>query len=213
MGYIAGEIVRLGPEYESLIASSRAQWDWTSCWADHYQTAKDLEMLRRIDEKYAAKIMHYEKRDVDRIREIRNPDIAAWCVDLESCRTSDPRYVSQYETMWCREVDEEGPRICLGTGHVIALVPPAAKVGDVIVRFWNCDAAIVMRPVKRAETERGSPWLMLVGRTDVAEVCDRKAMPSSDPHAERHLAHDDGDHIYVDLNLRTLQMITAYIAT
>ncbi|RFU34224.1 hypothetical protein B7463_g2189, partial [Scytalidium lignicola] len=79
VGYIAGEIVRLGPGYNSLVGSSRALQDWTSCWVDYYENAEDLEILRRIDEKYTAKILHREKLDdVDRIQDIQNVHVSAW---------------------------------------------------------------------------------------------------------------------------------------
>ncbi|KAK3935097.1 heterokaryon incompatibility protein-domain-containing protein [Diplogelasinospora grovesii] len=227
VGYIAGEILALGPDCISLVASSRAQQDWISCWVDHYQKAEDLETLRRIDEEYAAKILDWEKTDVDRIRDIRDPHVTAWHVgDSHQPRTSDSSHAAEYEMIWAdMGVDKQEPRICLGTGYVIALVPPAARLGDVIVRFWNCDAAIVMRPIKTSMPDAAATTtsFMLVGRADVAEVCDRKTTPGRDPHAERCMSGaaapgfgDGSQHsgaVHVGLNFKTLQIITAYIAT
>jgi hypothetical protein len=188
--------------------------------------AEDLETLRRIDEEYAAKIMDYDKRDVDRIRDIRALHVAAWRIapDNRRPRTSDSSYVAEYEMEWDDIGDDkQGPRICLGTGYVMGLVPPAARLGGVIVRFWNCDAAIVMRPMMGSIAEPEPQSFMLVGRADVAEVFDRKATPGRDARAEQcmsgaaapgfRVGAQPSGPVYVDLNLRTLQVITAYIAT
>ncbi|RFU25931.1 hypothetical protein B7463_g10397, partial [Scytalidium lignicola] len=69
--------------------------------------------------------------------------------------------------------------------YVIGLVPPAAQLGDIIARFWNCDAAIVMRPVTLSTTDTVASSFMLIGRADVAEVVDRNSTPGRDPHAEQ----------------------------
>jgi hypothetical protein len=130
-----------------------------------------------------------------------------------------------HETMW---IDVPGgkrePRICLGTGYVMGLVPPAAQLRDIVVRFWNCDAAIVMRPVTTPTTDTtAAPMFMLVGRADIAEVIDRNSTPGRDPHAEECMSgtptpgfREGLQHmgaVYIDLSLEALQVITANIAT
>lgn len=212
----------------SLIAASRSRQDWISCWADHYQKAEDMETLRRIDEEYMAKILSWEKTDMDRIRVIRNPYVRAWHVAQDNLqpRFSDMRYAAEYETTWADTgANEQGPRICLGTGYVIGLVPSAARLGDIVVRFWNCDSAVIMRPIKTSIAAAEATSFMLIGRADAAEVCNRKATPGRDPHAEQCMsglgAADPGSvegsqhsgAVYVDLSLTTLQSISAYIAT
>jgi hypothetical protein len=221
IGYVSGEILRLGPEYSSLVGSFRAQQEWVNCWGSYYHKPFDLETLRRMDEQYAAKIMSYEDKVLARIQEIRSPNTVAWRIADGSRRpeTSHPNYVAEFNNMWdSKQNRTEEPRICLGTGYLIAVVPPGAMVGDIVVRFWNCDAAILMRPMY----ERDSQFI-LVGRADVAEHIDRKATPSFDISAEEGLlgyitpGFDQGDHpagaVYVDMDLRTLQTITASIST
>ncbi|KAL2024433.1 hypothetical protein VTK56DRAFT_8244 [Thermocarpiscus australiensis] len=231
MGYLGGEIVEIGPECSSLAASFQAYQDWLDCRERHYCNAADSRRLRQIDEEYAVKIMSYEQKDLARIREIRNPNTVAWRVTDGSVPESlDPTStIAEHDDMWA-EADEEssnkpqkGPVICLGTNHLICVVPPAAKVGDVVVRFWGCDAAMVMRPMKEAGRGSYSSFL-LVGRADVAEVVDRKATPGRDPHAEQALmikadagGAQEGPRasgsVFVDMDLPTLQLITASIVT
>jgi hypothetical protein len=119
------------------------------------------------------------------------------------------------------ETKEQIPRIFLGTGYVMGLVPSAATPGDVLVRFWNCNTAIVMRPINTKPTS-----FMLVGQADLAELTDRTcselfAFPYISyatfdsqplPAGETQTSQMSGA-VFVDLNLRTLQKITAHTTT
>jgi len=202
----------------------------------YYQKPGDLEMLRRIDEQYMAKIMDHEDKDLARIREIRSPSTVAWRVaGGRRPEDSDPSHPVQFDKMWDNMDNNEGshsngPRMCLGTDCLMTVVPAAVKVGDVVVRFWNCDAAILMRPVNPQEGAISAMDIMntpfiLVGRADVAELANRKATPGHDVRAEQvflgsfssipGLEKDSraSGAVYVDLDLRTLQIITASIST
>ncbi|KAL2126543.1 hypothetical protein VTI74DRAFT_710 [Chaetomium olivicolor] len=231
MGYLAGEILEIGPECASLGSSFQAYQDWLDCRERHYRNSAELERLRRIDGEYQKKITSFEERDLQRIREIRNPSIIAWrAASGRQPDTNDANYTAEYDSIWATghgEKESNEPRrgavICLGTNHLICVVPPTAKVGDVVVRFWGCDAAMVMRPAASLAQSAGLPY-MLVGRADVAEVVDRKATPGRDSHAEQALS-GEANHlgterdarasgpVFVNLDLPTLQMITASIAT
>jgi hypothetical protein len=241
IGYLSGEIVHLGPAYSSLVGSFRAQQEWLSCWGKYYQKSGDLETLRRIYEEYMAKIMDYEDKDLARIRELRSPSTVAWRVaGGRRPENSDPSHAAQFDEMWDNMHNNEesskskGPRICLGTDHLMTVVPAAAKVGDVVVRFWNCDAAILMRPVNLHTGVTGTSvsidmntLFTLVGRADVAELTDRKATPGHDVRAEDVFSapfsttptpglekdRRAGGAVYVELDLRTLQIVTASIST
>jgi len=219
--------VQLGPEYSSLVASSQAQQNWTSSWVDHYQKAGDLETLRRVNEEYLAKILDYGPRDLARIQKIicyaHSP---AWPVNQGDTRPKIPysEYVSEYDKIWpSTDVEKWEPRVCLGTDHLMGIVPSAARPGDVVVRFWNCSAAVVMRPIKTSTNDRETPCFIMVGRADVAEVLDRKDKPGCDSYAEKRLSDDaayglgpasqHSGAVYVDMNWKTLQAITAYIGT
>ncbi|KAK3346012.1 heterokaryon incompatibility protein-domain-containing protein [Lasiosphaeria hispida] len=234
VGYIAGEITALGPSYNSLVASSRAQQEWTSCWTNHYPQPDDLEKIRQINEEYEARILGFETSDTERIRAIRHPQVAAWRVARGSQRpdTSGVTYSAQYEKTWASmDTDEdtiEGPRMFLGYNYAVGMVPSEARVGDIIVRFWNCDAAVVMRPLDgtltidgREAAKNENPPFMLVGRADIAEVDDRNLKPGRDQYAEGCLEHNpSAEHrgrrpgpVFIDLSMRVLQAITASITT
>ncbi|KAK4647909.1 uncharacterized protein QC761_105550 [Podospora bellae-mahoneyi] len=225
VGHIAGEILRIGPGYGDL----------------------QLSTLRQLDEEYMTRIFEYEGQDLGRIRNIPDPfaigsrilvdrrpeeDKHGAPMDGTARSNSDLSHsISSEQESFYIASDEEGrhvdgdARISLGTGYFIGLVPPAAKEGDIVVRFWNCSAAIIK-------------MYMLVGRADVAsssaDASDETTTspPEHDMQFERCAAMARGaggndaaairpagyreeysrellGAIYVDIGLRTLQMITA----
>ncbi|PSN64407.1 hypothetical protein BS50DRAFT_498847 [Corynespora cassiicola Philippines] len=223
LGYIAGKILQVGPDYRALVGSSFAEQKWTGGWLDNYREPEDLEILRQLNEDYTARIIDFEDTDLARIRTIYNPYVSARSIfhkGHHGSRALNFSHTTEYQKL--KEdllATDKSPRICLGTKHLLGLVPPTATVGDVIVRFWNCNAAIVMRPVN---TDPMRPSYILVGRADVAEMAgstdsSASTTPSStsrwisSPPPGSHLFTQHSEAVYVDLDLKSLQMITSNI--
>jgi hypothetical protein len=230
IGYISAMLIHIGPDHRSLIASFQTHKDWVNSWDSHYNKTSHLEILRRKNEIYTARIVSYEEREVARVRNIHSPSTVAWRIAVGSApRSSAPRYAADFGRVIgsYEPAQPKGPRICLGTNGLIGLVPPAARAGDIVVQFWNCSAAMIMRPVdppaSGSSTINGkASSFMLVGRADVAEAHERKVTPEYDTHVEqRPLATyepmvEDSQAlgvVHVDLDLQTLQIITASIST
>lgn len=226
---MAGKIAQIGPDYASLVRSPGAVHDWVECWDQVYDLDHDLEVLRAMNEEYMFRIFRYTDKDLARICPIPNHSAVGWYLSLAPPvhNLSDPGYLSCYRKIWNRGASNEAgnsrPRICLGTNHVIALIPPEASVGDLIVRFWNCNAAIVMRPY--ADPLKQCRLLMMIGRADVARTIAPNFSQDYDQYAEKGLFFDvtgqsipfrgkefpDSGAVYVDLDFPTLQVITAFI--
>jgi hypothetical protein len=218
---IAGSIVQLGPDYMALAGSSSATQDWKSCWDEHYVLPTDLEKLRRTYEEYEAKVLDYEHADLARIRAlISRSGVFARRINAEAYRRPLPfvdytgiQTIFQTGTSTKIQI----PRICLGSGYVIGLVPPQARVGDIIVQFWNCDTAVVMRPMSL--DHQGSTSFTLVGRADVANLHSDQSRWLQDikhnktPHMLNASKNDTAGALYVDLDLMTVQQITAHANT
>ncbi|KAH9905399.1 heterokaryon incompatibility protein-domain-containing protein [Xylariomycetidae sp. FL2044] len=243
IGYLSGEILEIGPTYDQLLGSFTSLNDWFNLWDDHYQGSQDMERLRRIDEQYMTKMIAYNAEQLARIRPIRSPGVRAWNVLREPPSRDGPSALEGNGSQGATE--EHAPeghatkghkpasrpevRICLGTGHTIALVPSCAEPGDVIVRFWNCNAAIVMRPTtgdasdgKHSSTEGFS--FSLVGRADVADDdANWHTAPNRDKNAELGFSGvlcqkyavgwERMGAVYVALDFPTLQAITESIST
>ncbi|KAI1262300.1 heterokaryon incompatibility protein-domain-containing protein [Xylariaceae sp. FL1019] len=226
LGYIAGEIIQLGPDYSSLMSSSRAQRNWMGCWPEHYVMADDIEVIRRIGEEYMTKLVECDQGDVDRVRNIRDPGVIAWPATQgeDIPRVPDSTFNATADKVTSAHPSSEDiePRVCLGTGYLMGLVASAARIGDIIVRFWNCDAAVVMRPTQIPLMDnQNSIVFSLIGRANVADIYDRTATAGRDLRAEHCMSStpargfiEGSSHHYgplhVRLNLKTLQMVTAY---
>ncbi|KAF2430666.1 hypothetical protein EJ08DRAFT_714302 [Tothia fuscella] len=170
-------------------------------------------------EDYTIKIIAYDKEDLDRIQELRNPGIVAWRMERSRPQSSELERSSAWHYANGTMTKLSEPRICLGTDRVMALVPSAAQAGDVIIQFWNCSAAVVMRPVLSGSGGPASSFL-LVGRADVAEHPDSDVFSGIDQRAENKLlcvpesgasTFQSSGAVYVDLDFRTLSIITASI--
>jgi hypothetical protein len=224
VGYIAGYIVHLGPDYKSLVGSSSAVLDWNDCWVDHYQTEADLQRLRSVNEEYTARMLDYEQADLGRIRNIYNCHVSAQLLNSPGVTSDIPRPhpVKECENLQASmDGENQALRICLGTGYTLGLVPSAAKVGDVIVKFSKCSVTIVLRPLESATAKTR---FMLVGRADIATSFDSPggAATKSKPDSELWTVNDLPGSVIgsqpvgslrIDLDLRTLQKITAHITT
>ncbi|KAI1653467.1 hypothetical protein F4813DRAFT_393651 [Daldinia decipiens] len=238
IGFLSSRVLRLGPELESLIESPQIEREWQDCYGDYYHEP-DLQYIRKAGENYTARTIEYDNDQLMRIHEIKHPDVIAWPIADSKPRTDNRRYLSEYAKVWegsqvCRERGSDiglGPRICLGTNRLIALVPSVTKPGDVTIQFWGCDAAIITRPMATdmtkttmEETSGSGPPYMIIGRVDVAQEIDqRSGAQVYKAHTEQEvLNHEEACHgrscwnfanVYVDLDFQSLQMITASIST
>ncbi|KAF2096177.1 hypothetical protein NA57DRAFT_59234 [Rhizodiscina lignyota] len=218
IGYVAGRILQLGPDYNTLISTFQAQREWPICWTHVYDEPEDLETLSKTNEQYTRDIMDYSESYLARIQDVCAPNVVAWNSDQQERPCS--QNAVEYGKIFGR-TNAGGdqcsalcaPRISLGTDCLIMLVPPAARAGDIIVRFWNCSAAAIMRytPSRAPSRETNSPQeantpLMLVGRADVADVPGTKS-------SFRNWVPKPAAAANVDMDLRTLQILTACIRT
>jgi len=224
LGYVAGRITDIGPDYTSLVGSFRAQQEWLSKCERSYDDSDDLERIRIINERYSIKMISYGNKDLSRVCEIRSKAVLAW----QGYRTSvDPDCVDfdqKYHELWrgvdlCREDTtghvSDNPRICIGTEHLIALVPSATAVGDVIVRFWGCDAAFVMRLVHVDGSEKDPrkevSYFLLVGRADVADKSIQGDHSEDAGRFNINTTKENKSLVWINLGTRALQLLTASV--
>jgi hypothetical protein len=216
---MAGEIIHIGPDYASLVGSSSANQDWTSSFLDYFQDGSDLERIRETNELYMAELLELRDSDVARIFNIANPHVTAWRKkeggpDTRSSYRGHALEHEYQEVLAHSKVEDGAPRVCMTSELSVGLVPTNAAVGDVIIRFHESNAAIVMRPSK---TIGSASFFMLVGRADVTGQLEIRGDERRRNHtacllktAPSKYMLDDQDDVFVDMNLRTLQRITAH---
>ncbi|KAI1353981.1 heterokaryon incompatibility protein-domain-containing protein [Xylaria sp. FL0043] len=229
-GYVAGKILDLGPSYADFVASFRHHTLWKAKWRKHYRKETDLMQLREMEERYATKILKYGDADVARIAPMeeqsfvafRSPDngplddLTAAGTHVNGTQIIDSMLAKL--SVDCSSVKQAAPdgkvSRFLGTDYCMGLAPRGTVVGDWVLRFLDCDAAIVVRP---HDTNDRTSVCALVGRADVADIRNREG-PLSDSVAEKALtrhAYGDSEDKRVDMMMswHTLQRITASVNT
>ena len=218
----------MGPDHRSLIGSFKTHQDWQNSLDDYYSKPPDLEVLRWKSEAYVSRLIGYTEENVARIQYIQSSRTVAWSRARGSTNESPAsRNTAQLENFQdtAGTLDPEqsnDPRICLGTHGLIALVPSAARAGDVMVQFRGCSAAVIMRCLDAGISQGSASPLMLVGRADVAGAHERRKPSEDNAHAQHGAATDrnlepediEARHVVdMKLDLGTLQTISASIAT
>lgn len=169
-GYVAGTVVHIGPTYGEFVGSYLQQQRWLASWDTHYPEARDLEKLRQMEESYSAKIIDYSDTAIARIRHINNEDTVCWSV------LGGVPPITEFPGFFPHLNDDSEPVRFLGSDFCMGLAPAGVHVGDLVIRFWNCDAAVIVRRGKGTYAS----WHGLVGRADVAE-----------PHGQRRDGMDN----------------------
>jgi len=220
LGYAAAEILQIGPSYTSLISSADATYDWVDCWEDLYKS-NQLGELRQVNETYLRRITNYTNDDLAQICPIKSYGTMARSAGANGGLDSS-QYAQAFEAMWHAESSGEdtNPHICLCNNHMIALVPTMAKVGDIIVRFWNCSTAAVIRPAGNLEPSSfytsGPALYLLVGKADISKHERREGTWVQPIHLPGDYPPAAGTPVTinvldVDLDFRSLQMLSAPI--
>ncbi|KAI0399142.1 heterokaryon incompatibility protein-domain-containing protein [Xylaria palmicola] len=141
LGYVAGEVWEIGPEYQSVMSSARSRDDWHDCLYKHYHDAADMERLRKVDELYLRKVMASEQETLRNVQNLPSHKTLAWSnINANHATPGDAQYKSThsgcFHILSDTNVDDTGPaRLCLGSDCLIALVPSKTKTGDLIIRF------------------------------------------------------------------------------
>lgn len=175
-GYVAGTVIHLGPTYSDFIGSYREQRRWVGSCDMHYQgqDASAFPKLREMEDAYSVKIIDYTEADVSRICGISGTGTMAWSV-LQPPAPPPAKANTGQEHSLDTPLPGGDPVRFLGTDCCLGLAPPETRCGDLVVRFWNCDAAVVVRRTDHHSVGDGSPeYYELVGRADVAEPYTRR---------------------------------------
>lgn len=219
LGYLAAKILKVGPSYTELISSANATYDWVDCWEDSYEMHQ-LAELREVNEAYLRRITRYTDEDLAYIRPIKSYGTMARPVRVGPNGGVDlDVYTAAFEVLWSDEpsIQDTNPHICLCSGHLIALVPAMTRVGDIIVRFWDCSTAAVMRPVDNFGLEGWTTDLtpyFLVGKADISQPRGPWEEPVLYQAKARGFRSSlEGPYtsnvLDVDLDFRSLQMLSA----
>jgi len=174
--------------------------------------------LRRPDARRWLKAYHKTTRDKSPARQV-----FSWAF---SWRKRGPKELEEQHPTERGETpnQEPNPIRFLGTNHCMGMVSSAAREGDIIVRFWGCDAALVLRKLRGYrqvalldnQPNFRTTTFMLVGRADVADPVDQPATSASEMLPGMGCSWIENstgfsDELYLDMDLLTLQKATSSI--
>ncbi|KAL8388239.1 hypothetical protein RB595_009368 [Gaeumannomyces hyphopodioides] len=218
-GYIASKILHLGPTYDEYIGSHWNHSQWLQSWPRFYPEPGDLEQLREMEEQFSNKIINmYTDADVARVKALEDMASCCFAFSVLAAGTYNPDEVVENATgetspkpLLSLQGTCRPPRRFLGSDRCMGMVPGEAQVGDLIVRFWNCDAAVVVRTsdfrvphypdfgqpgqnkrIPRVDmvADRNQFTHKIIGRADVAEL---KSRIPHDPKAKDKMEVYGGD--------------------
>ncbi|KAH7015828.1 heterokaryon incompatibility protein-domain-containing protein [Ilyonectria destructans] len=182
-GFIASEILQLGPTRNEIISSVRSDRAWKQTMAEAYRQSPELEMVRNAYTGFSQAMLGCDERQFDRITNLDSKSSFGYRLNA---RKEAPKF-DEDDTGTTGETDG---RLFLGTKAVLGVAPPKTRVGDLICTFLGCDITLVLRKVLRENED----CFMLVGRAS------RYREENKDSDTET----DAEDYVGYDLNELTL---------
>ena len=174
-GVLAGKILYLGPTYNETISSHKANKTWKSEFGKlatkTAQGGRSLSDFKEDEAEYSKYILTWEDTHAKRFQRIdsRTSFGYRWSAEDEddvpeldnlALGNDDPNEDESKEA----EVDNSSdPRRFFAENSRIGFAPQGTKVGDLVYYFWDCEVAVVLRPLGG---ERGDRW-KIIGRADL----------------------------------------------
>jgi hypothetical protein len=115
-GVIAGSVAHIGPSYSAYIGDFKVVKWWTR-EVDFYPNLLDRRKARGLNDRFMNLLGTSSYTLLDHVKPIEAIDIDV----------------------------ADGPNLFFGSPVMVGLLPPNAMVGDLIVQFWNSNAAAVIR--------------------------------------------------------------------
>lgn len=182
-GFIASEILRMGPTRTEIISSVRSDRAWRQTMAEADRQLPELEMVRNAYAGFSQAMLGCDQGQFDRIMNLDSKSSFGY-------RLNARKEAPKFDGDDTGTTGESEGRLFLGTKAVLGVAPPKTKVGDLICMFLGCDITLVLRKVLCENAD----CFMLVGRAS------RYREENKDSDTET----DAEDHVGYDLNELTL---------
>lgn len=179
-GAVSGEILYLGPTYTETVSSLRANKTWKRAYEGCYHGGKlsGIERLRGEDEAYSRAILDWDENRLKTIRAVHGNTSYGYRLH------GDDEFINVDQDALSKP-DGSEPRRFLATNVLLGFVPPEARLGDLICRFWDSDVAVVVRRIGGELTDR---W-RIVGKADISTTV-RRGEDNDDQRSMRYSIDD-----------------------
>lgn len=169
-GVISRCVHYIGPSYSDYLAYPDVSKRWAAAIAGYYANETELRKARGQNERLGALI--FAPADFT----IRN--IAPFKGQLAHAGS---------------------PRLFLGSGGRMGLVPPNTRIGDIICQFWNSSASAVMR-------RRANGVLEIIGRAAV--ITDEEEIEWDRPTNRELFGHNADNAVDISLDITQLTRLS-----
>jgi hypothetical protein len=161
-GFVASEILHLGPTYSDAVRSPREIKAWKQCFHVHYNQASQIEILKKSYDDCYWSSLAWEKLD-EKVCNVNSKVSFGFRWNAEE--SAEFKRLSKDEPVGACVLPGD-PQLFLGTETVVGFAPSQAQVGDMICQFWGCDVTIVLRPQGEKDCYQivGSAYVSIEGR-------------------------------------------------
>ncbi|KAH7134535.1 heterokaryon incompatibility protein-domain-containing protein [Dactylonectria estremocensis] len=153
-GFIAGEIILLGPTPTEIVSSVRSDKAWRQAISEAYRESSELQQVRNTYAAFSQTILSWDERRLGKIKELYSKFSFGY-------RLGAGEEDSQFGKDGTVTADAPEARLFVGTKSLLGVAPPNARIGDLICTFLGSNVTLVLRKV--AETE---DRYMFVGRAE-----------------------------------------------
>ncbi|KAH7165212.1 hypothetical protein EDB81DRAFT_852151 [Dactylonectria macrodidyma] len=154
MGFIAGEIIRLGPTPIEIVSSVRSDKTWKQTISEAYRQSSELQQARNTYAAFSQTILSWDEKRLGRVRALYSEYSFGY-------RLGAGEEAPSFTKEDTENTDLPEARLFLGTKSLRGVAPRNARVGDLICTFLGSNVALVLRKI--AETE---DRYMFVGRAE-----------------------------------------------
>lgn len=224
-GAKGGSIIHLGPAYDLLFSSPKAERQWKQSFSNgYYNKPQHTTALKKAYESYFPILLKFDNQiltrycDIDpqklyskasKTRRPWQPDEVEWKhqeLDNEPGRDCEDSPIIKIAPN-----SDDLPRLFLGTEFLMGLVPPQAQEGDIICHFWECDTVALLRKeetteVMKAENCSPSPIYRVVGRVHLSTgSLNRDLTPQYNPWV---VPPKNAVIMHIQMDVTTLHVLT-----
>ena len=176
--HLVGNIEYLGPEIVDIASSFTASKRRSRTLVEHYPITVDLKTAKGLNEKLMTIVNEPGSKKIDHIMSYRSSGMFLPHTDV---LISDP---------WAGATTPS-PRIFLGTGVMMGVVPAEALIGYAVCQFWKTESSVVLRCQQNGEyTTVGRSGVLKYGNDNSWDVETTKYLFEADSSTAIDLTMD-----------------------
>ena len=177
-GALAGRILYLGPTYSETVSSHKANKSWKTSFlklaSKTTEGGRPLSDFREDEAEYSKLILEWDETHIEKIQKIDSrisfgfrwsaEDGDILLPELEELSLGGNK-ADGSAGEGAQVNDSLEPRRFFAENSRIGFAPQGTRVGDLVYHFWDCDVAVILRPLGDEKNDR---W-RIIGKADLSQ--------------------------------------------